>query len=351
MTLQIAIAGVGLMGRQHARTIARSNQCVVSAIIDPAPAAVAYAHTLNVPLYRSLADLFATDRPDGVILSTPNALHVEHALECVAAGVPTLVEKPVAHALEPGQRLSLAAEAAGVPVLVGHHRRHSSIMARAAQVIADGTLGRIVAVVGTALFYKPDQGYYDGPFAWRREPGGGPILINMIHEVDNLRMLCGEIVSVQAFTSNATRGFVVEDTAAIALRFADGALGTFMLSDTAASNRSWEHTSGEDPHYAQAHSDEDDCYFITGTMGTLAVPTMRLHRYPTVGNHSWYERMTRSVIEKEHINPLDRQLSHFCHVIRGQVQPLVSINDGLRNVRIVAAITESARTGREVETA
>ena len=65
----------------------------------------------------------------------------------------------------------------------------------------------------------------------------------MIHEVHNLRMLCGEIDAMQAFSSHATRGFAVEDTVAITLRFASGALGTFILSDTAASPRIWEQTS------------------------------------------------------------------------------------------------------------
>ena len=63
-------------------------------------------------------------------------------------------------------------------------------------------------------------------------------------------MLCGDIVAVQAFSSHATRGFPVEDTVAINLRFASGALGTFMLSDTAACARSWEQTTQENKDYS-----------------------------------------------------------------------------------------------------
>src|SRR5258708_39289845 len=48
-------------------------------------------------------------------------------------------------------------------------------------LIAQGRLGRLVAVTGAALFYKPDAYFEEGP--WRREAGGGPILLNMIHDV------------------------------------------------------------------------------------------------------------------------------------------------------------------------
>src|SRR5438874_2424746 len=89
-------------------------------------------------------------------------------------------------------------------VLIGHHRAHSPIMARAKELIEEGRLGQLVAVMGSAVFFKPDEYFADGP--WRREAGGGPILLNMIHEVHNLRMLCGDIVAVQAFSSRATRG-------------------------------------------------------------------------------------------------------------------------------------------------
>ena len=221
------------------------------------------------------ADIFGPHRtcslrnaPDGVIAATPNSLHVENGLDCVEHGTPVLVEKPIAESMEEAAHLAEAAEAAGVPLLVGHHRRHSIILAKARETVQDGILGQIVAVMGSALFYKPDYYFDEGP--WRRETGGGPILINMIHEVDDLRYLCGEIVAVQALASSETRGFPVEDTVAINLRFADGALGTFMLSDTAASARSWEQTSQENASYA--HYPDEDCYLISGTRGSLAVP-------------------------------------------------------------------------------
>jgi predicted dehydrogenase len=62
----------------------------------------------------------------------------------------------------------------------------------------------------------------------------------MIHEVDNLRAMVGEIVAVQAIASSAIRKFPVEDTVAINLHFENGALGAFLLSDTAASAKSWD---------------------------------------------------------------------------------------------------------------
>jgi predicted dehydrogenase len=350
--VRIAVAGAGLIGRRHIEMIVKNPGCKLSAIVDPSPAAIDDARSLDVPLHGSLAELFAEDRPDGVVLATPNQMHVDQALECLAAKVPALVEKPVAHTLEAGRRLAEAVDKSGVPVLVGHHRRHSSIMAKAVEVIESGVLGRIVAVMGSALFYKAEnEGYFDGAFAWRREPGGGPILLNMIHEIGNLRSLCGEIVAVQAFTSNATRGFPVEDTAAITLQFANGALGSFILSDAAASDRSWEHTSGEDPRYAKAHTDEDDCYLVAGTFGSLAIPTMRLQRYPSAADRSWHKGLDKSVVPLEVVDPLERQIAHFVDVIRGAAKPLVSVHDGLQNLRVVDAIVEAAKSGRVVRTA
>jgi predicted dehydrogenase len=344
--VRIAVAGAGLIGQRHIEEIDASSAAQLAAIVDPSPAAREVADKFGVPLYASLAELFEADRPDGVILATPNQLHVDGGLECVTAGVPVIVEKPIGDTVEGATRLVEAAEAAGVPLLTGHHRNYSPIMAKAREIVQGGILGSIVAVVGTALFYKPDD-YFDVGGGWRRQPGGGPILLNLIHEVNNLQSLVGDVVRVQAATSNATRGFEVEDTAAMVVTFANGALGTFLLSDAAASPRSWEQTSMENTSYA-TYPDED-CYHLAGTRGSLSVPTMRLRVYE--GERSWWQPFETSTVEVERSDPLASQIEHFAAVIRGGVEPICSGRDGLKTLQVVDAVVESARTGLPVEPA
>lgn len=341
---RICVVGAGVIGQAHMRAAQASDTVRLCGIVDPSPAAARLAREAGVPWHASLQAMLAADRPDrpdGVVLATPNTLHVPQALECLAAGLPVLVEKPVAATVAQGRALAEAAGDGQVPVLVGHHRAHSPVMAAASDAVRTGRLGRIVAVTGSATFYKPDSYFADAP--WRSEPGGGPILLNLIHEVHNLRMLCGEIVAVQAFASHAVRGFAVEDTVAINLRFASGALGTFMLSDTAASPRSWEQTARENPAYA-SHDDED-CYVVSGTDGSLSVPTMRIKAYARREDRSWCKPFEAGVLHVERGDPIRRQMEHFGAVVRGQARPLVTLDDGLANLRVTEAIAQAAATG------
>jgi predicted dehydrogenase len=342
--LDIAVVGAGLIGRTHIGLIQASDECQLSAIVDPAPGAEEIARAAGVPIHAALPALFARAHPDGVIVATPNPLHVQNGLDCIEAGVAALIEKPIADTVAEGERLRDAAERAGAKLLIGHHRLHRPLLATACANDEQGTLGRVVAVTGSAMFYKPDSYFDEAP--WRRQPGGGPILINLIHEVGNLRALCGEIVTVQAMASSATRGFPVEDTVAINLRFANGALGTFMLSDTAASARSWEQTSQENKSYA-TYPDED-CYVIVGTDGSLAVPTMRLKTYARKQDRSWWKPFRTGVAPIDRDDPLARQLAHFCAVIRGEAKPRVTARDGLANLRVTEAIAEATRTGTTI---
>jgi predicted dehydrogenase len=344
--VRLAVVGAGGIGARHIQEIRANDDARLAAVVDFTAAAATLAQEAAVPLYASLDELLARDRPDGIVLATPNALHATQALACIDARVPVLVEKPIAHTLADGARIRDAAERTNVPVLVGHHRRHSPILRTACEIIASGVLGRLVGVIGSAVFCKPDA--YFAEAAWRREPGGGPILINMIHEVDNLRAMLGEINAVQAFSSSAIRGFDVEDTVSISLRFANGALGTFLLSDTAACAKSWEQTARENAAYA-AYPDED-CYTVIGTQGSFGVPTMRVRCYDPGTERSWYRPFVNRTVAFERKDPLAVQIAHFVAVIRGDATPLVTARDGVADLRVVEAIAEAAQTGRVVGT-
>lgn len=341
---RIAVVGAGYIGRAHMEAAQRCGTCELSAVVDPSPLAYGVAAGAGVALYSSLEELLARDRPDGVVLATPNALHVSQALQCMSTRIPVLLEKPIATQVAEGEQLVRAVEQSGLPVLIGHHRAHSPIMAKAREVLASGKLGRMVAVMGSATFFKPDEYFDDTP--WRKEVGAGPILLNMIHEVHNLRMLCGEITAVQAFASHAIRRFAVEDTVAVNLRFASGALGTFMLSDTAASARSWEQTSQENKAYTTY--DDEDCYVITGTHGSLSVPTMRLKTYARQEDRSWWKPFDLDVAAVTRDDPIKLQMAHFAAVVRGEAAPLVTARDGWMNLRVTEAIVQAAASGQTI---
>jgi predicted dehydrogenase len=338
--VRIAIAGAGLIGKRHAEAIAASPGVALHSIVDPSEAGRNYAELIGARWHASLAEAFETGKPDGVVLATPNQVHVENGLECVAAGVPALIEKPLATDLEAGQALVEAGERAGVPLLVGHHRRHNPLIAAAKKQIVDGLLGTLVAVHGMFWLMKPDD-YFDTD--WRRQPGGGPVFLNLIHDIDLLRHLIGEIVSVQALSSNAVRGHAVEETAALVFRFENGVLGTFSLSDTIVSPWSWELTASENPAYPPTGQ---SCYFIGGTHGSMELPNAKVWTNPAT--RSWWEPIsaTRYPVGRE--DPLVRQIGQFTRVVRGEEQPLVSAREGLKTLQVIDAVQRSALSGQTV---
>jgi predicted dehydrogenase len=338
--LRIGVAGAGLIGRRHVELIAASRDCALAGIADPSPAAKALADANGVRWYADHRALLQHEKPDGVIIASPNALHLGTALDCVAEGIPALIEKPVTDSVASAQRLCAAVRRSGVPMLVGHHRRHNPVIKAARETVMSGKLGQLTAVAGLWLLKKPDD-YFE--VAWRREQGGGPLLINLIHDIDNLRFICGDIAEVQALTSNKARGFAVEDTAALLLRFANGALGTVTVSDATPSPWSWELSSGENQVYPKQ---DQPCYVFAGTAGSLAVPTMELWSYP--GAAGWHAPLARSQVTTSSSDPLAEQLRHFLAVIAKSEAPLVSVEDAMRTLAVVEAVSEAAHRGARI---
>jgi predicted dehydrogenase len=334
--MRIAVVGAGQFGRKHIETVRKEPTCTLAAVADPVQAA-----DFGVPHYALYTEMLEREKPDGVIIATPNALHVPVGLACVARRIPMLVEKPVADTVEASRRLVDAAERARVPLLVGHHRRHNPLIEKARELVQGGALGRLAAVAALWLAQKPAE-YYDT--GWRREPGGGPLLINLIHDIDDLRYICGEIVEVRAITANAVRGFAVEDSAAVTLRFDNGAVGTATVSDAVPAPWSWELASGENPAYPQQ---PENCYWFSGTAGSLALPRLELWSYGE--RKGWYAPLHREELRVTPADPQARQLQHFCRVIRGEEAPRSSGADATRTLAVVAAVHEAARTEKAVQ--
>ena len=146
--VRLAVVGAGLIGQRHARLIQQEAGVSLCTVVDPAEAGRAFAEGQGVPWYPAIDQMLAAEKPDGVVIATPNQMHVEHGLAVIASGVPALVEKPIADSVAAAEILVTAAEAAGVPLLVGHHRRHNPLIQRAKLWLKRGNWGGLLQFMG-----------------------------------------------------------------------------------------------------------------------------------------------------------------------------------------------------------
>lgn len=340
-SVTIAVVGFGLVGKRHVDCIRRNPDLRLEAIVEPGDRNRQAAASLNVPCFVSIEEMFNTVPVDGVILATPTPIHVEQGLECVAHGCPVLVEKPIAVTSHGALKLVRAAEAANVPLLVGHHRRHNAMVRAAKASIERGDIGELRAVQATSWFYKPD--YYFDQAPWRMKKGAGPISVNLVHDVDLLRHFCGDVIRVQAQTIASTRGFENEELAAAMLTFASGAVATVSVSDTIASPWSWELTARENPAYAATNQ---SCYLIGGSRGSLSIPDLRIWNHGA--EPDWWSPIHAKTLIVEAGDPLSIQVEHFANVIQGRQKPIVSGLEGSRSLQVVEAIQLAANSGKPI---
>ncbi len=338
--VRLAIVGTGGIGSLHAELAAKSPAVELvglSSLDDDAPGFADRLETTLVRDYRQLAEL----NLDGVIVAAPNQLHLEIGRFFAEGGVHLLVEKPIADTRSAGRELCAAAERNGVHLLVGHHRRHHSLVRAAKRAVAED-LGTLVATNTMVTMRKPDS-YYE--VEWRRAEGAGPLLVNLIHEVDLLRAVCGEIESVQAASAKVGRGFAFDDTATILLHFANGALGTMVISESTPSPWSWEASVSDGMGHHNAGQDHGR---FVGTRASLSFPSLTLWEYGDDADAGWYSPLHARRLDVARNNPYVEQIEHLAEVIRGAADPIASGLDGLRSLCVVDAVIEAATTGAVV---
>ncbi|WP_151719514.1 Gfo/Idh/MocA family protein [Gemmobacter serpentinus] len=342
VSIGIAVIGAGAIGRTHIETLARMQGLHLAAIVDPMPAAQALAESLNVPCLPDIASLIDSGLARGAVVATPNETHEPVSSALLRAGLPVLLEKPIAESLEAALRLIAVGDETGIPLLIGHHRRHNPIIRAAHDAIKAGAIGDLVMATVTCSLAKPDS-YFEA--AWRRTPGaGGPLLINLVHEIDLLRHFFGEIAVVQAISSRDRRSFAVEDTAAVCLRFVGGGLATLCISDAAVGPWAWDLSAGENPARFPAHLVTPHLY--AGSRAGLSLPDLALWQPP--GNPDWTVELQPQRLPVTLADPYEAQLAHFVDLIRDGGTPRVSARDATANLILLDAIRLAAETGQQV---
>ena len=124
--VRIAVIGAGVIGRLHATLVAAGSDSQLVAIADPAPGAADLAAELGVAWYADHDTLLAQERIDGAIIAVPTGQHARVGIDCVAAGVHILVEKPIAADLVQADELATLAEKGNLVLQVGHLERFSA---------------------------------------------------------------------------------------------------------------------------------------------------------------------------------------------------------------------------------
>ena len=313
---RIVVAGLGLIGVRHARAVMAHPNATLAAVVEPNPELRAQ---FDVPGFTSIETV---DVPgDGAILATPSHLHADHAETALSKGWPCLVEKPIEVSLDAADRIVTASRASGLPVLTGHHRRYHASLHKLREIVRGGRIGQPVVANAIWAVRKPDD-YFVGN--WREGAAGSPVMINMVHDIDVLRFVLGEVVSVTATGGQAIRQAGRVENGVVTLGFDNGALAAITFADTAPSPWGFEAGTRENPNIAGTGQ---DFLWIACSKGSVSFPSLTVW----TGSSDWSQAPTAKTMDVAKTDPLDAQLSHFLDVLDGAV-PLIDALDARRTL-------------------
>lgn len=338
--LKVAVIGTGLIGRKHIGLIAGNPKLKLAATVNPSGGPADIADLQGAPNFASCRAMLDSIEIGGAIIASPNETHAEIAIELIQAGIPILVEKPITGNIKDGQRIITAALEHGVPVLMGHHRRYNPIITEMREIASTGRLGPLVGFSGVWSVYKPDP-YYGT--AWRTGPTGGPIMINLIHEIDYLHAMFGRIVAVGAMKALKRRKHAGEETVGVLLRFESGAIGSIILSDSAASPWSWEQATGEnDPVFPM---NGQSPYRFLFERGAIEFPSLKIWGQPDPNWSSTFQIEDPVRLQTPMRDVFVRQMDHFHDVATGAAQPAVTAQDGLEALNVAIIVKRAIAMG------
>jgi len=322
----IALIGAGVIGRIHARNVAANPGCALRWVVDrdigrAETLTSAFGGRATDDIARALAD----DGVEAVIIGSSTSAHHEHLMACIAAGKPTLCEKPVSDDLDDARRCIEAAAAARVPVAVGFNRRYDVHHRAVHRRIRDGEIGKVEMLHLVSRTNPP----LPAPETVRHS--GGMLREKGAHHYDLAAwMAAAEPLEVFAagdcLVDPGYAAYGDVDTAVLTLRFDNGALATFSFSRRAA------------------HGFEE-MIEVFGSEGmiesrrqpALGVALWKASTVTEVGLHGgWFERFAQTYVD---------ELQHFLQLAAGKPAEIATLSDGVRAQAVAEAAIVSLRQG------
>lgn len=305
--LQIAVIGSGAMGRNHIRVLREMSDVDLVATVDPSPLALNSAGSLTVS-YSDCSELIATRSVDAAIVAAPTEFHLSIGTQLLHAGIPTLIEKPLAISYQQSLQLVETSRSTGTPLLVGHVERYNPVVAAAKRCIDEGMLGDIASISARRVGLAPPA----------VQNGNNVILDMAVHDLDIIPWLFGrQPESIVARTGRAV-GRSADDYADILMSFGSGS--GFVQANWLTPVRIRTLTITGIEAYAELD---------------YIAQTLRVYRHRAFSGTASFEdlrtlagQIRANDIPVDRAEPLKRELQNFINVVRGLEEPLATSQVG-----------------------
>ena len=226
MTIRFGLIGCGRVAPRHAQSIQQMHSATLAAVADiKINRAQNFAAEYGAEPYADYRALLERTDIDAVSICVPSGLHAAVTLDALDAGKHVLVEKPIALTLADADRMIARAREKGLKLAVVLQNRYNSPMQTLRRLIDEGGLGRLHLGAACVRWYRP-QSYYEDEWHGTWAMDGGALMNQSIHHIDALQWFMGPVQSVSAYTATLAHEMEAEDVGVVALRFANGALGT-----------------------------------------------------------------------------------------------------------------------------
>ena len=239
--LKVGVIGLGDISLIHVPAIQDNPKVELVAVCDIDPARK--DDVTGVNFYTDYEEMLKKEKLDCVHLCLPHHLHYVVTKACVKHGVHVLLEKPLARSAEEGMFITeLEENYPEVKICVSFQNRLNETFEKLLEIVQSGEYGKVTGIKGLVTWYRAKE-YYDVK-PWRgtmRLAGGGVMINQAIHTLDQMQLVGGEIETIRGSIDNLVDyGYDVEDTATAHIQFINGAKGLFFATVTNATNSSVE---------------------------------------------------------------------------------------------------------------